>query len=76
VTLQRSVLRYSKPPHLLHRLIKRVAVGSARILPAVLCQPYQFVKTSAKPARGLLGQTKRAISRHKAKSVVDNLLLI
>jgi hypothetical protein len=78
VTLQRSLLLYSEPPHphRLHRLTKRVAVGSARILHVVLCQPYQFVITSAKPTRGLLGQTKLAISRHKAKSVVYNLLLI
>jgi hypothetical protein len=78
VTLQRPLLLYSEPPppHRLRRLTKRATVGSARILHVVLCQPYQFVITSAKPTRGLLGQTKLAINRYKAKSVVDNLLLI
>jgi hypothetical protein len=78
VTLQGSLLLCSNPPHphRLHRLTKRVAVGSARISPVVLCQPYLFVKTSAKPTRGLLGQTTLARRRHKTKSVVHNLVLI
>jgi hypothetical protein len=77
VTLQGSLWLYSDPPHphRLHRLTKRVAVGSARILHAVLCQPYLFVKTNAKPTRGLLGQTTLARRRPKATSVVHNWLL-